>query len=85
MPLPIVPIAGAALIAYAVRRAVRPGRTDQRAEDALDDMDEGLMVHRPRDRGQTSAGARLKRTIRLGNRAWEIDAGALARFSIRKV
>lgn len=85
MPLPVVPIAGAALVAYALRRAVRPGRTDQRAEDALDDMDEGLMLHRPKDRGQTSAAARLKRTIRFGKRTWEIDAGALARFSIRKV
>ncbi|MBC7141995.1 MAG: hypothetical protein H5U18_07545 [Rhodobacteraceae bacterium] len=92
MPLPLVPIAGfairygtVALVAYGVRRALRKGRTDQRAEDALDRVDEGLAVHRPADRGQTSGAARFRRVIRWGDRAVEIDAAALARFRIRKL
>lgn len=92
MPLPLAPIAGFAirygavvLVAYGVRRALRKGRTDQRAEDALDDMDEGLAVHRPGDRDQTNAAGRFRRVIRWGQTAIEIDAAALARIRIRKV
>jgi len=92
MPLPLAPIAGmairygtVALAAYGIRRALRKGRTDQRAEDALDDMDEGLAVHHPADRGQTNAAARFKRVLRFGGTAVEIDAAALGRFRIRKV
>lgn len=96
MPLPLAPIAGVALrygirygalavAAYGVRRALRKGRTDQRAEDAMDQMDEGLAIHRPADRGQTNGAARFRRVIRWGDRAVEIDAAALARFRIRKV
>jgi hypothetical protein len=92
MPLPLVPIAGVAirygavaLVAYGVRRALRPGRTDQQAEDVLDKTDEGLAVHRPADRGQTNTAARFRRTLRIGEKAFEIDFAALARFRIRKV
>lgn len=95
MPLPLAPIAGFALRAgavaaagWAVRRvavALRPGRTDQRAEDALDDMDEGLAVHRPADRGQTNAAARMVRRVTLRGQTYEVDASALARFRIRKL
>lgn len=92
MPLPIAPIAGVAirvgivaLAAYGARRALRRGRTDQRAEDALDEMDEGLAVHRPADRGQTNAAARFRRVLRFGATAIEIDAAALGRFRIRRV
>jgi hypothetical protein len=92
MPLPRAPIAGlairygtVALVAYGVRKALRKGRTDQRAEDALDDMDEGVAVHRPADRSQTNAAARFRRVIRWGDTAIEIDAAALGRFRVRKV
>lgn len=92
MPLPLAPLAGVALrygsvalVAWAVRRSLRPGRTDQRAEDALDGTDEGLAVHRPADRDQTNATARFRRTLRLGRHAVEIDAAALARLRIRRV
>ena len=92
MPLPLAPIAGVALrygilavAAYGVKRALRKGRTDQRAEDAMDRMDEGLAVHRPADRGQTNAAARFRRVIRWGASGIEIDAAALARFRIRKL
>ncbi|MDW4548991.1 hypothetical protein R5H32_06480 [Defluviimonas sp. D31] len=92
MPLPLAPIAGFAIrygalavAAYGLRRALRKGRTDQRAEDVLDDMDEGLAVHRPKDRGQTNAAARFRRVVRFGGTAVEIDAAALGRFRLRKV
>jgi hypothetical protein len=92
MPLPLAPIAGfairygtVALVAYGVRKALRNGRTDQRAEDALDDMDEGVAMHRPADRGQTNAAARFRRVFRWGDTAIEIDAAALGRFRVRKV
>lgn len=96
MPLPLAPIAGVALrygirygalaiAAYGVKRALRKGRTDQRAEDAMDQVDEGLAVHRPADRGQTNAAARFRRVIRWGKSGIEIDAAALARIRIRKV
>jgi hypothetical protein len=67
-----------------------PGRTDQRAEDALDDLDEGLRLHRPADRstdtdGQTNAAARFRRVIRWGNGGVEVDAALLGRLRIRKV
>lgn len=91
MPLPLAPVAVAAirvgvvaLVAYGAKRALRPGRTDQRAEDAMDGMDEGLAFHRPDDRGQTNAAARFRRVIRFGATSVEIDAAALGRFRIRK-
>ncbi|SPH23719.1 hypothetical protein DEA8626_02786 [Defluviimonas aquaemixtae] len=92
MPLPLAPIAGFALrygaiavAAYGLRRVLRKGRTDQRAEDALDDMDEGIAVHHPTDRGQTNASARFRRVINWGKGGVEIDAAALARFRVRRV
>jgi hypothetical protein len=99
MPLPLAPLAGLALraglvaaTAYAARRALaarQVGRTDQRAEDALDDTDDGLALHSPPDRredgGQTNLSARLRRTIRWGDRGIEIDAALLGRLRVRKV
>lgn len=100
MPLPLAPLLPLALrlgamtaIGLAARSLVRkhsfPGRTDQRAEDALDDLGEGLSLHRPADRAdgavsQTSTTARLVRVIRLGNRTWELDAGLMARIRLRR-
>ena len=99
MPLPLAPLLPIALrlgAATAAGLAVRswvnrntfPGRTDQRAEDALDGLGEGLSVHRPADRAdaevsQTNTAARLVRVIRFGNRAWEVDAGLIARIRLR--
>lgn len=98
MPLPLAPLIPLALrlgavaaAGLAARRLVvarsHPGRTDQRAEDALDDLDEGIALHRPTDRAedsQTNAAARLRRTIRFRGQAYELDAGVLARFRLRK-
>ena len=101
MPLPLAPLVPIALrlgavaaAGFALRRAmatkIMAGRTDQRAEDALDDVQDGLAMHRPADRAtdggsQTNTAARLRRTIRWGKRGVEIDAALLARFRIRRV
>lgn len=101
MPLPLAPLVpivlrlgAVAAAGFALRRVVATrttvGRTDQRAEDVLDDMDEGLAVHSPADRlsdgdSQTNTAARLRRTIRWGARGVEIDAALFARFRVRRV
>lgn len=98
MPLPLAPILPLALrvgavaaVGLAARRWVlarsHPGRTDQRAEDALDDLGEGLSLHRPADRAddrQTNASARMRRVIRFRGRVWELDAGLVARLRLRE-
>lgn len=98
MPLPLAPliplVVRLGLVAsttWAVSRWVRssthPGRTDQRAEDALDDLGEGLTVHRPADRAddqQTNASARVRRVIRFRGRSYELDAGLMARLRLRE-
>jgi len=92
MPLPLAPIAGlalrygtVALATYAVTRKISHGRRDQRAEDALDDLEEGLSMRRETD--QTNATAHYRRKIRLGadGPGVEIDITALGRVKIRKL
>ena len=93
MPLPIAPIAGfalrygaVALAGYALSRQMARGRVDQRGEDALDDVPEGLTAHRPHDRDQVNATARFRRVIRLGQSGpgLEIDATAFGRIRFRR-
>ena len=98
MPLPLAPLLPLALrlgvvatAGYAVRRWAlarsNPGRTDQRAEDALDDLGEGLSLHRPSDRAedqQTNASARMRRVIRFRGKVYELDAGLMARLRLRE-
>jgi hypothetical protein len=102
MPLPLAPLLPFALrigtvaaVTYAARRWVKarsfPGRTDQRAEDALDDLGEGLSLHHPADRldlesgsSQTNASARMRRVIRFRGKSWELDAGLMARLRLRE-
>jgi hypothetical protein len=98
MPLPLVPLLPLAVrlglfatTTLAVTRWVRSsthlGRTDQRAEDALDELDEGLSLHRPSDRAedrQTNATARVRRVIHFRGRAYEVDAGLMARFRLKE-
>jgi hypothetical protein len=98
MPLPLAPLIPLAVrlglvasttwaVTRWVRSATHPGRTDQRAEDALDDLGEGLSVHHPTDRGadnQTNATARVRRVIRFRGRTWDLDAGLMARFRLRE-
>lgn len=97
MPLPLVPLIPLAVrlglvatttfaLTRLVQSRVHPGRTDQRAEDALDDLGEGLSLHRPADRTedrQTNATARVRRVIRFRGRTYELDAGLMARFRLR--
>jgi hypothetical protein len=99
MPLilaPIVPFAlrlgAVAAAGFAVKRImaarVHQGRTDQRGEDALDDLGEGVAVHRPKDQTecrQRNTSLRIKRIIRWGKGGFEIDAAMLGRFRIRKL
>lgn len=101
MPLPLAPLVpivlrlgAVAAAGLALRRVVaartQVGRTDQRAEDAMDDLPEGVAVHHPVDRAadettQTNTAARMRRTIRWGARGIEIDAALLARLRIRRV
>jgi hypothetical protein len=90
MALPLVPIvlgiSGAALAGWAAVRRSTPARIDQRAEDALDDLPEGLATRKPGDhREQTNATARMVRRITLpGGRRIEIDAGLIARLRIKR-
>lgn len=97
MALPIAPIAtvalrygvrygAVALATYAVARAARErGARDQRAEDAMDDLAEGL--HFRREDEQVNGGGRFVRTIRLGDNGpgVEIDATALTRIRFRRL
>lgn len=98
MPLPLAPLLPLVLrmgvvatTTFALTRLVQsttfPGRTDQRAEDALDELGEGLTVHRPADRAedhQANATARLRRVIRFRGRSYELDAGLMARLRLRE-
>lgn len=96
MPLPIAALSPIALWAvraglagaaiWALRRAAVPGRTDQRAEDALDDLGEGLATHAPTDRdGQRNASLRLRRVIGWKGAAVEVDLAATGRLRLRRV
>lgn len=97
MPLPLAPLLPIALrvgavaaAGYAARRLIvrnrHVGRTDQRAEDALDDLGEGLATHTPRDAaGQHNMALRLRRTIRFRGKTYELDAGAIARLRLREI
>ena len=92
MALPLAPIAAVALrhgtvavATYALARAVEKGRRDQRVEDALDDLPEGVTARREAE--QINATARVIRTIRLGTSGpgVEIDVTNLTRIRFRKL
>lgn len=96
MPLPLAPLAGialkygtVALAAWGAQRALRAavtlGRTDQRAEDALDDLPEGATAHHPRDRDQRNAALRLRRRIHFAGQDWDFDASMIARLRLRRI
>lgn len=92
MPLPLAPIAGVALrygavavATYAIARRAQAAPRDQRAEDAMDDVAEGIAVRK--DDGQMNSSGRFRRVIRVGTDGpgLEIDATALTRIRIRRV
>ncbi len=100
MPLPLAPLlplvlrlGAVAAASYTVTRwmqgRVQSGRTDQRAEDALDDLGEGLSAHKPLDRAdesltQTNSSGRIVRVVHFGQRRFVVDAAFIARFRVRK-
>jgi len=92
MPLPLAPVAGIALryvvvafAAFTVARKVERGHFDQRADEAMDDVNEGLTVRREQE--QLNTTARYHRAIRLGTNGpgVEIDITALGRIRLRKI
>ncbi|GKY86590.1 hypothetical protein [Sinisalibacter aestuarii] len=92
MPLPLAPITAialrygtVALATYTLARRVERGRRDQRAEDAHDDIPEGLTARRESE--QVNATGRMRRVFRFGadGPGLEIDASALGRVRFRRV
>ncbi|MBV1867639.1 MAG: hypothetical protein KUG69_07005 [Marinosulfonomonas sp.] len=92
MPLPLAPVAGIALrygaiafAAYTVARKIERGHFDQRADEAMDDVNEGLTVRREKE--QLNTTARYRRAIRFGadGPGVEIDITALDRIRLRKI
>jgi len=92
MALPLAPFASiairygaVALATYAVTRSVSNGRRDQRAEDAMDELDEGMTLRRESE--QANATARFRRVIRVGRDGpgIEVDITTLGRIRFRKV
>jgi hypothetical protein len=92
MALPLAPVAGVVLryglvaaTAYAVARRAQNAPRDQRAEDAMDRVDEGMSWRREDD--QLNANTRWRRVIRLGSDGpgIEIDATSISRIRFRKV
>ncbi|WP_112311458.1 hypothetical protein [Pseudogemmobacter bohemicus] len=94
MPVPFMPvllrIGAAAAAGYALARWIAArtgeGRRDQRAEDALDALDEGFLLHGPArtaPRDQRNATLRLRRVFGFRGREWEFDAGLIARLRLR--
>ncbi len=93
MPLPLAPVAAmavkygsVALAGYLLARRVQRGHVDQRAEDALDRLAEGLTAVRPADRDQANGTLRFRRVFRVGvdGPGIEIDAAALGRIRLRR-
>ncbi len=94
MPLPLAPIAGIALrygavavATYAITRRIRiqKGHFDQRGEDAMDDVGEGISLRREPE--QVNGATRFRRVVRLGSAGpgVEIDVTALGRIRFRKI
>ena len=92
MPALIPPIAAlvlrygaVAVLGFAAARAIPKLRRDQRVEDALDTVDEGIALRR--DAQQINATGRWRRVVRMGQTGpgVEIDATSLNRIRLRKV
>ena len=94
MPVPLAPIAATAarygaiaLAGYVIARQMERGRVDQRTEDVMDELPEGLSAHHARDRQQWNMAGRVRRVVRLGENGpgFEIDASLLGRIRVRRV
>jgi hypothetical protein len=86
MALPIVPIALVAGV-VTLARNVTISSVDQRVEDRLDDVAEGLSAHRDPQGKQLNGSYRWKRVVRFGKTGpgLEIDASALGRLKFARV
>lgn len=93
MPVPLAPIAATAarygaiaLAGYVLARQMERGRIDQRAEDALDALPEGMSAQHAPDRQQWNMAARMRRVVRLGQSGpgVELDASLLGRLRFRR-
>lgn len=87
MAVPIIPVAAAVIGAVALARNIQVSPVDQRVEDCLDDMAEGVSIYRDPSSRQINGSTRWKRIIRFGKAGlgFEIDASAFGRIKMRKV
>ncbi|MEM7296549.1 MAG: hypothetical protein AAF330_08020 [Pseudomonadota bacterium] len=90
MALPLAPAAGiiakygtVALLAYVAARRAPALRRSQPAEDALDEIDEGLSVRCERDQASVGFGYRRRVGLKHGGPTLEVDATFLARVKLR--
>lgn len=92
MVLPLAPVAGialryavVALATYGVTRSIGVARRDQGAEEALDELAEGLAARR--DPGQANVTGRWRRVIRVGQSGpgVEIDIAGFSRIRVRRL
>ncbi|QDY69678.1 hypothetical protein [Qingshengfaniella alkalisoli] len=92
MPLPIAPaatialrLAPVALALYAAARHAGPSPRRQKAEDVLDELDDGLHVSEEPEGWR--ADGRLRRKIRFGHSGpgFEIDASGFGRLKLRRI
>ena len=92
MPLPLAYIVGfaikygaVALVTYSTIRTAGQLRKFQPIEDALDQIKEGLFLHR--NHKKLNVSSRLRRIIRLSKTSSgvEIDASAFTLIRLRKV
>jgi len=92
MALPLAPIAGiavrygvVAVATYFVARRIERGHFDQRGEEAMDDVNEGISLRR--ESKQINGTGRFKRRIRLGKSGpgVDFDVTALGRIRIRRI
>lgn len=95
MAIPIVPLAGAVLkygplaaagVAAVAYLRAQPGHADERAEDLLDEVDEGVSATRSHEGRQVNTRGRFRRVIRAGRHGpgVEIDASFLGRVRLRR-
>ena len=94
MAVPLAPISFTALrfgavaaAAWYINRRARPAPKHVWRERALDDLPEGVdvTVDRSDSESNAHAGARLSRTVRLGQgAAFEIDIAGMGRLRVRR-
>ena len=86
MALPIVPIALAAGTVMLARR-IKISAVDQRVDDRLDEVAEGVCFHRNPWHTQVNSAMRYKRRLRFGAEGpgFEIDLSALSRLRLKRI